>query len=546
MSYFFAFMLAMFGTTALIVPLMKWAERLRFVDLPEERKVHQVPVPRIGGIAMVVSTLVAFVIFLPISQMFTAFLAAIAVLFVFGVWDDRAELNHRVKFLGQIIAVSIVIFEGGVLIERVPFHDFEPIPYYFSVPLTYFALLGITNAINLSDGLDGLAGGTTLLSLAIVAALGFIAHDPALTMMSLVIMGSIFGFLRYNTHPARVFMGDTGSQFLGFCAGVLVVWLTQKSNVALSPAMPLLLLGFPILDTFMVMAHRIRNGQSPFVADKNHTHHKLLHLGFDHYEAVLIIYIAQAILVSGAYVLRYQLDAIIIIAYGLFCASVIAFFQITNRTGWRVHQNVSSSEASVVARAASWIVQEQHLPRWSFYVVAVTIPIYLFLGAMASASFTLDIEVLTLVLLLVLAFVYHLQKGQPFNMLERACTYITCAIIVYFMQTSDVVHADFKILQYGYFVLLAAVVSLAMRFSKGQRFTLNTMDFLVILLAVSVPNLHMRGMLDRDISEGVAMLIVLFYGIEIIIMKLSSKSDILRYALYATLGFISIKGYLVL
>ena len=546
MSYFFAFMLAMFTATALIVPLMRWAERFRFVDLPEARKVHQIPVPRVGGIAMVISALLAFVLFLPLNETLAAFLLAIVVLFVFGVWDDRVELNHRLKFLGQIIAVTIVIFQGDVLIERIPFHHFEPIPYYFSVPLTYFALLGITNAINLSDGLDGLAGGTTLMSLVVVAVLAFVANDPVLTTICVIIMGSIFGFLRYNTYPARVFMGDTGSQFLGFSAGVLVVWLTQKTNIALSPAMPLMLLGFPILDTFMVMAHRIRSGQSPFVADKNHTHHKLLHLGFDHYEAVLIIYTSQALLVSGAYLMRYQLDWLIILVYGLFSALVVVFFQITHRIGWQAHRNAEVNEPSIVTRAVRWLVHEQRLPRWSFYIIATTIPIYLFLGALVSESFTIDIEVLALILLVVLVFVYHLQKGKPFSMLERACTYVTCTIIVYFMQTSDVVHADYRVLQYAYFSLLAVVVGLGMRFSKGQRFTLNTMDFLVILLAVSVPNLHMHGMLDREVSEGMAMLIVLFYGIEIVIMKLSGKSDILRYALYATLGFIGIKGFLII
>ena len=152
-------------------------------------------------------------------------------------------------------------------------------------------LVGITNAINLSDGLDGLAGGVTFLSLAAIAVLTYIAVDAGFMLLATMsIMGSILGFLRFNTFPARIFMGDGGSQFLGFSAGVLAILLTQSSNTALSPALPLLILGLPILDTLMVMGERIYEGRSPFVADRKHIHHRLLALGFHHYEAVVTIY----------------------------------------------------------------------------------------------------------------------------------------------------------------------------------------------------------------------------------------------------------------
>ena len=208
------------------------------------------------------------------------FLCGIAVILLFGVWDDIRGLDYRLKFLGQITAVLIVVLYGGVVIRFVPLSGLEPLPDYVAIPFTVFALIGITNAVNLADGLDGLAGGITLLSLGMIGILAYPTGDTNVPLAAIAVIGSIVGFLRFNTYPARIFMGDGGSQFLGFSAGVLVVMLTQESNTALSPALTLMILGLPILDTGMVMAQRLHEGRSPFLPDKNHIHHKLLALGF--------------------------------------------------------------------------------------------------------------------------------------------------------------------------------------------------------------------------------------------------------------------------
>ena len=132
-------------------------------------------------------------------------------------------------------------------------------------------------------------------------------------------------------------MGDGGSQFLGFSAGVLVVMLTQETNTALSPALPLMILGLPILDTLMVMTERLFEGRSPFLPDKNHIHHKLLSLGFNHYEAVFVIYLLQSLLVAAAYFLRFESDWLIIALYGMFCLALVGFLKVAMAAGWRIH-----------------------------------------------------------------------------------------------------------------------------------------------------------------------------------------------------------------
>src|SRR5262249_553564 len=148
-------------------------------------------------------------------------------------------------------------------------------------------------AINHSDGLDGLAGGETLLSLFGIAYLAYLAQDPMLALMCFAVLGGIFGFLRFNTHPARVFMGGAGSQFLGFPLGPFVVALRTQSSPGLSMALPLLLLGLPVIDILAVFYLRATSGMNWFRATKNHVHHRLLELGFDHYQAVVAIYALQ-------------------------------------------------------------------------------------------------------------------------------------------------------------------------------------------------------------------------------------------------------------
>ncbi|MDP1619840.1 MAG: MraY family glycosyltransferase, partial [bacterium] len=289
MSVFFGFIIAVFMTMVLIQPLMRLAVRWHFVDLPDARKVHSAAIPRIGGVAMVIGAMVPVAVWLMPQTQIAAILAGVAIILLFGVWDDRSNLDYRVKFLGQILAVVIVVIYGGISIRYVPFWSANALPDYLAIPITVFALLGITNAINLADGLDGLAGGTTLLSLGMIAILAYMVDGTSVVLIAVSVMGSILGFLRYNTYPARIFMGDGGSQFLGFSVGVLVILLTQQVNPMLSPSIALMLLGLPVLDTVMVIGQRVYEKRSAFSPDKNHIHHKLLALAFTHYEAVFLI-----------------------------------------------------------------------------------------------------------------------------------------------------------------------------------------------------------------------------------------------------------------
>ena len=190
------FIVAMFSTMVLIPPLMRLAGRLNIVDLPDPRKVHSRAIPRIGGIAMIAAAVALILLWAPHTASVLWYVAGVGVIACFGVWDDRRGLDYRLKFLGQLLAVLCVVFGGDIYIRFLPFSGLEPVGYWVSVPLTVFALLGITNAINLADGLDGLAGGTSFISIAVIGLLAFMAEDSNLLVLCTAVLGGIVGFLR--------------------------------------------------------------------------------------------------------------------------------------------------------------------------------------------------------------------------------------------------------------------------------------------------------------------------------------------------------------
>ncbi|OFZ69377.1 MAG: hypothetical protein A2Z01_01065 [Betaproteobacteria bacterium RBG_16_58_11] len=526
---------------ALIPPLMRWAVVLHIVDIPDERKVHKSVIPRIGGIAMVVGTLLPLILWLPPSPMVIAYILGAIIILFFGVWDDRKNLGYRVKFLGQLVAVLVVVLYGDVLITAIPFWD--ELPFYIALPLTIFALLGITNAINLADGLDGLAGGTTLLSLGLIALLAYLADGANLVLITVAIMGGILGFLRFNSYPASVFMGDGGSQFLGFSAGVLAIVLTQETSRSISPALPLLFLGLPILDTLMVMGQRIYERRSPFSPDMNHIHHKLLALGYDHYEAVFLIYAAQAMLVSSAYFLRYQSDLLVLLVYLALCLMVLLYFHFAKQRAVRVPGQQSSANGFFM-RKIRWLRNEQRPLKWAYYFALISIPAYLFMMSVLADRVPKDssISFVSWALLALLIGIYLKRGNAPFHIIERACLYVAIVFVVYLLQVEPGVLSEYKVYRNFYFALLAIAVAIGMRFSGEEKFRVSTLDFLVIFVVITIPNLPGTFMANAIWGPAIIKVIILFYGVELVLANMWRRWGIMRFSLMATLAVLGFRG----
>lgn len=301
--YLIGFIIA--AVIALVMtPLIKrFAFMVGAIDKPNHRKVHTRIMPRMGGLAIYLGFIGAFfavVAFLPESFMeprhlnlIKAVLVGGTVIIVTGALDDRFELSAKIKLLFQIIAACIVVigFDVRITFVSVPFDgsNMAHVVEWIGIPITILWIVGVTNAINLIDGLDGLAAGVSGIAIGTILIMAILTGMEPVILLSALLLGSIVGFLKYNFHPAKIFMGDSGSLFLGFCLAMLSL-ISFKQVTLVSFVIPLLIIGVPLSDTFFAIIRRLVNHKPIFGADKGHLHHRLQDLGFSHRKTVLIIW----------------------------------------------------------------------------------------------------------------------------------------------------------------------------------------------------------------------------------------------------------------
>ncbi len=285
-----------FLASIILTPLVKKAAFfIGAVDNPNNRKVHAKVMPRAGGLAIFISFLIGFWILHPESPYTMPILMGSAIIIMTGLLDDIYELSPKVKLAGQIAAALCVVVSGGIQVHfiNLPFDGRLELGW-FSIPLTVLWILAITNAINLIDGLDGLAAGVSSIVLFTIAAMAFIMGNVLVMAIAGIVLAGTLGFLFYNFHPAKIFMGDTGALFLGFI--ISVVSLLGFKNVTLfSLVVPVIILGVPISDTIFAIIRRILHKQPLSAPDKSHLHHCLLRLGYSHRTTVLLIYAMSAV-----------------------------------------------------------------------------------------------------------------------------------------------------------------------------------------------------------------------------------------------------------
>ncbi len=545
MQYALPFILAMVVTMAWMPVFGRVALRWQIVDRPGVRKVHALPIARVGGLAMVIGVLAAAFIAIPLGHREAVFLAAAVTLTLFGVADDRFDLDYRVKLTGQLLAVCIVVFAADVRIHSITLDDRLVMPDWLSIPLTILFLVGITNAINLADGLDGLAGGTTFLCLGALALLSHGSGQVISAGLALAFAGAVLGFLRFNTFPATVFMGDAGSQLLGFTVGVLSIRATQSGESAVSAATPILLLALPILDVLSVMTQRVMEGRSPFSADKNHIHHKLLKLGFDHHEAVMAIYAVQGALFLLAYWLRYESDLTILAVVTVFFALSIGLLQAAARRGWRLRAEVDTRCDTWIARLLTRLRQPDRLPRWSYLAVALGVGGYALLVSIQTRSLSGDVQVLVIGLLSITVILLALRKSQPLSVVEKGAFYVTAVVLVYVETLSAPLHPALARLGWMLVALGAVGTILRLRLALDRRFELTPLDLIVLFAALVIPSLP-GGLIPSDATGGIAKLVVLFYAIEVLVNRVELGAVWLRVAAAAVLAGLCVRPLLSL
>jgi len=302
LHYIMGFAVALLLALTLTPLVKRLAFRIGAIDKPNHRKVHTRIMPRLGGLAIYAAFAAAFLLLTPFFpegllsrydlNLLRALLAGGTVIVLLGALDDKYELSAKVKLLGQIGAASVVVFGFDVKINllNIPFGDtMQPVAEWIAIPMTIFWIVGVTNAINLIDGLDGLAAGVSAIAVGTILVMAVIMGNEAVVLACALLLGGIIGFLVFNFHPAKIFMGDTGSLFLGFSLATLSM-LGFKQVTVVSLVTPLLIIGVPLSDTFFAIIRRARQKKPIFAPDKGHLHHCLRELGFSHRRTVLIIY----------------------------------------------------------------------------------------------------------------------------------------------------------------------------------------------------------------------------------------------------------------
>lgn len=308
--------------TLLATPLAKYiAQHLGAIDKPDERRINKVPIPRMGGIGIALGLVAAVAVqvagtkllgwptvFVPHMQLqgvdYKLLTVAVVIVFLTGAIDDVRNLKPRQKLLGQILAACVAAASGLVIGNVANPFTAELIPIgWLAYPITVVYLVAFTNVINLIDGLDGLAAGITAISCAAMFYLSYEAHQIDAAVLACILAGCCMGFLRYNFNPASIFMGDCGSNMLGFLLGVIALLGVNRVAAATTLIVPLVIAGVPIIDTFAAIVRRRRGHTAISQADTGHIQHRLIKQGFDQKQAALMIYGWSILLAAGAIIM---------------------------------------------------------------------------------------------------------------------------------------------------------------------------------------------------------------------------------------------------
>lgn len=538
LSFYLLIAISSMAVCMAITPIMmRIAPVIGMLDKPDNRKVHTAAIPRSGGVGIVVGMLIPLFLWLELDRFITSLLIGCSILLFFGAWDDSRNIRPAFKFFGQLVAAVTVVYYGDIYVFHFPFMGLEELPQYIGKPFTVIAIVGMINALNLSDGLDGLAGGEALISLAAIAFLSYLYDSTTALAVAAATIGGIFGFLRFNSYPARIFMGDTGSQTLGFVLGVLVVYLSQQVNPVISPVTALLLLGLPVVDSMMVFYLRAKRGDSLVVAAKDHLHHRLLGLGFYHYETVTIIYSVQMLFVVGAILLPYESDLLLMGLYIGLCLLVFSTMAFAERSSWSAH--ITNVDAPVFL--SSILEKYRHLAIIPYRVLEAGISLFIVAAAITSNKIPVDLGVSSLALFLLLLVV--IATNWLGVHLYRLVMFVTMGFSVYLLSTYPPVWLLEQIsLVYIFFVTIGLASFIVARITVKDKFQITPLDYLVIIVVIIA---GMAPGIDHGASSMIWMVIqivILFYACELTIQNKGKRLNGLTGSVVLALALIAFRG----
>lgn len=293
-NYILPFIVSVMISLIMTPIVRKLAIKIGAVDIPkDDRRVHKTAMPLMGGLAIYISVMACIILFMDLNKSIISIMIGSTLILISGIIDDLKEISPRAKLFFQISA-GVVLIIGGVKVDFItnPFSDNSILLNlsWLSIPITLFWVVGITNTINLIDGLDGLSAGVAMISSLSFMLVSYKFGNTPMVILSAVVGGACLGFLPYNFNPAKIFMGDTGALFLGFILAAMSIEGVMKSVATIAIVVPIMILGVPIFDTAFAILRRLISGKSIMSADKGHLHHRLLNRGFNQRQTVLILY----------------------------------------------------------------------------------------------------------------------------------------------------------------------------------------------------------------------------------------------------------------
>lgn len=297
-AYLMPLIVAIILSLILTPMVRKLAIKIGAVDIPkDDRRIHKEAMPLMGGLAIYLSVIITILIFMPLNKSLISILLGSSIILLAGIIDDLKEISPKLKLIFQILASFILIW-GDIKIDYItnPFSE-SLLPFnlsWLSIPITIIWVVGITNTLNLIDGLDGLSAGVAMISSFAFMLVAHKFNNISVALLSAILAGASLGFLPYNFNPAKIFMGDTGALFLGFMLAAISIEGVMKSVATIAIIVPIIVLGVPIFDTAFAIVRRFISGKSIMSADKGHLHHRLLNRGFNQRQTVLILYAISA------------------------------------------------------------------------------------------------------------------------------------------------------------------------------------------------------------------------------------------------------------
>jgi UDP-GlcNAc:undecaprenyl-phosphate GlcNAc-1-phosphate transferase len=549
MIHVIALFLSFLLSSLLVLLFMKIATRLGvMLDQPNSRKIHKEPIPRAGGPAIILGSLLPLIVLFKGQEVIMGLcLGAMCILFT-GIIDDIWNLNYKWKFVGQGCAATVALLISGIRFHTVG-ELWQGFPLDFgllSLPLGIIFLVATTNMINLSDGLDGLAGGLCFLIFCAVGFLAYFQRDFRLLSFVICMLGAIAGFLRYNTHPAVVFMGDTGSQYLGFSAGFSMLLLTQVTTVY-SPVISLYLIGIPVIDTTLVIFERIRQDRPIFKADRNHIHHKLLGMGLRHRDSVVVIYTLQLGMILIAWTGRYADNGILVVSFLFITGLSFQFFTWESRLTWVVKspENNSNPNPSKTGALGSLTLSRKITAKAAWFGLLCALSIFYFVSPVIITSVSKSIGLFSLGMIVCLLLVKRFAVQYISLFLTISFNFLAIYYIFFTEYNKHSFSISFEYRHYfNILFFFLAMCYICYIVSTHKRISFTTNDFLMLSAVIFLFFLPKDYGWTSHFRSIAVKCFLIFICIELIFKKIKTESDFALTPVILALGLNSIVSFL--